>query len=68
MTLRSPPRPSALVAAELFGMTLYLVLGRTGSPAVLASDAGRGVWVGVCLGLEVWGVALVAKARTGRGA
>ncbi|AHG92839.1 hypothetical protein J421_5304 (plasmid) [Gemmatirosa kalamazoonensis] len=64
MVVQPRPRlPFALLAGGLLGAALYPVAARAGLPAALAGDAAHGVWLGVCLGLEVLGLVTLRKAR-----
>jgi hypothetical protein len=63
MLLRRRFRPQWLIAAGLFGMAVYTATLRAGAPAVHVSDAARGVWVGICIGLALVGVSLLARRK-----
>jgi hypothetical protein len=56
-------RPFAPIATGLFGLAFYMVATRPGLPTALHGDAVHGMWVGMCLGLEVMGLVLLRKTR-----
>jgi len=66
--IRTSRSPVLLLVAGLIGLSAYAVVTRPGSPAAQMSDAVRGVWVGVCLGLETLAVILLRRARGGSAA
>lgn len=61
--IRSSRRPLVLMAAGLLGLGAVAAATRPGHPAARMGDAAHGVGVGVCLGLEVLAVALLARPR-----
>jgi hypothetical protein len=61
MVLKSRPRSILLVCIGLFGMSLYWLVLRVAHPAILSNDFVRGVWYGLCLGLEILGVYRLGK-------
>lgn len=63
MMRTSTTRPLVLMAAGLFGLAGFAATTRSGAPLATATDAARGAWVGVCLGLEVLAVILLRRAR-----
>ena len=63
--VRTSRRPIVLLSAGLVGLSAYAVATRSGAPGASAGDAARGVWIGVCLGLEVLAVVLLRRARGG---
>ena len=63
MPLRKRVQPMLLIAAGLFGMLPYAILTRSTHPSVLTSDSMRGLWIGVCIGLEVVGLSVLLKTR-----
>jgi hypothetical protein len=67
MVRQKRPLAAALIAAGLVGMAVYSIAVRSAG-AALGGDTVHGVWVGACVGLEVVGVSLLLKRRTGRAA
>lgn len=64
MIARRRPRPLALVIAGLLGISLFLIGDHYHWPIIPAGDFARGLWFGVCLGLEVHAVIVFLKSRT----
>ncbi|GGC65767.1 hypothetical protein GCM10011396_10980 [Undibacterium terreum] len=63
--MRSDIRKTALgvMSTGLIGLCAYQIILRVNHPAALDSDLVHGIWVGVCLGLELIGVALLKKSK-----
>lgn len=59
-------RSLGLVAAGLFGMALYNIAVLVGGPALLARDSVHGMWIGLCIGLELVGLMALARSRSRR--
>jgi len=49
-------RPSVLIALGLFGLSGYTFAVQFPHSAILEQDFAKGIWVGVCIGLEVIGL------------
>lgn len=64
---KSRARPIVLVSIGLLGMSLYWVVLRVAHPAILSNDFVRGLWFGLCLGLEILGVYRLGKESRTRG-
>jgi hypothetical protein len=62
--IRNRTNALRFVAAGLFGFALYGVVTHLMAPAALRSDFVHGVWIGICVGLEVVGLAFLIKATT----
>jgi TRAP-type C4-dicarboxylate transport system permease small subunit len=61
MILGWNPRPHVLVAIGLLGIAGYSIVARLWHPAILSDDLVRGLWYGICLGLEILGVVRLRK-------
>lgn len=54
-------RPHVLVAIGLLGIAGYSTVERLWHPAILSHDLVRGLWYGLCLGVEILGVIRLRK-------
>ncbi|MDL2353720.1 MAG: hypothetical protein QFF03_00520 [Pseudomonadota bacterium] len=55
----------ALLVIGLLGIGAYPLVVRAPHPALMDSDLFHGLWLGVCLGLELTGVYMLRKRRRG---
>ncbi|MGH9440970.1 MAG: hypothetical protein ACRD16_01720 [Thermoanaerobaculia bacterium] len=63
MTSKSLFQPILLVSVGLLGITLVPFVLRVSHSALLSNDFVRGLWYGLCLGLEIVGIYRLGKAR-----
>jgi hypothetical protein len=65
--MKNNPKQAALtlVVIGLLGMAAYPVILRFGHPAVMENDFFHGLWMGVCVGLELLGVYRLSKNKAG---
>jgi hypothetical protein len=52
-----------LVAIGLFGISGYELALRLFHPSFLANDFAHGLWLGVCIGLEIHGLLVIRRAK-----
>ena len=55
--------PFILVALGLFGMSTASLLPHLAQSSLVLNDVVRGVWYGLCIGLEMVGLILLHKTR-----
>ncbi len=63
MTLNRFSISYLLISTGLFGIALYFLTSYFSLPVTLNNDLLRGVWFGVCIGLEICGLILLGKSR-----
>jgi hypothetical protein len=68
MLLNRRLNPYVLVSVGLLGMTLYALAMRFGHPDILSNDFVRGVWYGLCLGVQLLGLYRLRNSGTGHAA
>ena len=52
-----------LVAIGLLGMAGYEIILRLLHPSFLANDLTQGLWFGVCIGLEIFGLFVLRRDK-----
>jgi hypothetical protein len=55
--------PLILVASGLLGISLFMIGDRSHWAIIPADDFAKGLWFGVCLGVELLGGLLMVKDR-----
>jgi hypothetical protein len=68
--MKSTPRFRALaqIVIGLIGLGVYQMLLHFKHPVVIENDFLHGLWFGVCLGLELTGLYLLFKSKSGSAA
>jgi hypothetical protein len=65
MSSNAKLRAIAPIVIGLIGMAAYQIIFRLNHPAIMETDLFRGLWFGICIGLEIVGVYLLAKNKRG---
>ena len=63
MALTPQRKAHLLVIIGSVGISLFLLARRFHYPAFLERDLFQGVWVGLCIGLEILGVVFMVKTK-----
>ena len=62
MTVRHRSMPLVAIASGLIGVAFFFIGDRYHLPVIPTDDFARGLWFGVCLGCELFGVALLLRS------
>lgn len=63
MNRHSQLRSFVPIAAGLLGIGAYQIISHIYHPAIMEKDFFRGIWFGVCLGLEITGIYHMSRRR-----
>lgn len=65
--MKNRPRLRALapIVIGLLGMGAYQIILRGQHPVMMESDLFHGLWLGICVGLEMTGVYMLGKRHRG---
>ena len=58
-------KPHVLVSVGMLGIAGYELILRLFHPRFMDDDFAHGFWFGVCLGLQLLGLVILRKNRTG---